>query len=182
MRINRWTVVALLVVGAVVGAGGIIASIAFNHYTSTDAFCSSSCHTMTLQAGDPYFQRSAHRSNKEGVRPRCGDCHIPTTNWFVETYAHVSSGIRDVYVELTHDFSDPKTWQAHRVKLSEEVQAYLRARDSVTCRSCHDAATIRPASEAGRTSHALLQQGSATCVDCHANLVHPPASPTEESK
>ena len=100
MRISFWLLIVLLIVGAVFGAGGMIASIVVNRYTSTDAFCTS-CHTMAFQADDPYFQHSAHRSNNEGVRPSCGDCHIPKNNWFVETYTHVSSGLRDVYAEFT---------------------------------------------------------------------------------
>ena len=39
MRTNRWVLVALLVIGAVFGAGGIIGSTVVNRYTSTDAFC-----------------------------------------------------------------------------------------------------------------------------------------------
>jgi trimethylamine-N-oxide reductase (cytochrome c), cytochrome c-type subunit TorY len=174
MRISRWLLVSLLVVGAVVGAGGVIASIAVNRYTSTDAFCTS-CHSMAFQADDPYFQHSAHRSNKEGVRPSCGDCHIPRNNWFVETYTHVSSGAYDAFVEFTHNFSDPKLWNAHRVELAQEVRATMRAQDSITCRGCHDANAVQPASEDGRKAHALLRQGGVTCVDCHANLVHPAA-------
>ena len=103
MRISFWLLIVLLIVGAVLGAGGIIASIAFNRYTSTDAFCTS-CHTMAFQADDPYFQHSAHRSANKGVRPSCGDCHIPKTNWFVETYTHVSSGLRDAYAEVHQKF------------------------------------------------------------------------------
>jgi nitrate/TMAO reductase-like tetraheme cytochrome c subunit len=176
MRINRWLLVAVLVVGGVLGAGGIIGSIAFNRYTSTDAFCTS-CHSMAFQADDPYFQRSAHRSNKEGVRPSCGDCHIPRNNWFVETYTHVSSGMRDALAESTHNFSDPKLWQARRIELAQEVHAEMHAQDSVTCRSCHDANAIQPVSDEGKKAHALLRQGGATCVDCHSNIVHPPATP-----
>src|SRR5271166_1862166 len=179
MRINRWLLAALLVGAAVVGAGGIIASIAVDRYTSTDAFCTSSCHTMASQADDPYFQHSAHRSNKEGVRPSCGDCHIPRNNWFVETYTHISSGLHDAYAELTKNFSDPKLWEARRIELAREVQADMHAQDSVTCRSCHDANAIKPTSEAGQQSHALLRQGGVTCVDCHTNLVHPAPSTTE---
>jgi nitrate/TMAO reductase-like tetraheme cytochrome c subunit len=185
MTINRWSFVALLLVAAVVGAGAMMASFAVNHATSTDAFCTG-CHTMALQYADQYFQHSKHQSNAEGVRPSCGDCHIPTTNWFIETYVHVTSGIRDVYVESTHDFSDPKVWEARRAGLQQEARAQLRAWDSVTCRSCHDASAIKPSSDAGRQSHALLAQGGVTCVDCHINLVHPPvaanASPTAAPK
>jgi len=179
MRINRWVLVA--VAGAVFGAGGIILSISFNRYTSTDAFCTS-CHTMAFQADDAYFQHTAHRTNYEGVRPSCSDCHIPRNNWFVETYTHVSSGARDVFAEFTHNFSEPKLWEMRRIELAPKVAAEMRSEDSITCRSCHDANVIQPASEDGRKAHALLRQGSATCVDCHTNVVHPPASPKTTSK
>lgn len=175
MKIKPWLLVALLLVAAVVGAGGLLVSIAFNRYTSTEAFCTS-CHTMVLQAGDPYYQRSAHRSNAKGVRPSCGDCHIPTTNWFFETYVHVTSGVRDAFVELTNNFDDPKTWEARRAGLEQETLAKLRRWDSITCRSCHDASAIQPKSDDGKQAHATLRQGGVTCVDCHVNLVHPPAA------
>ncbi len=190
MRINRWLLVALLIVGAVFGAGGIIASTVVNRYTSTDAFCTT-CHTMAFQSDDPYFQHSAHRSNNEGVRPSCGDCHIPRNNWFVETYTHASSGAYDAFAEFAHNFSDPELWQARRIELAQEVHAQMHAQDSITCRTCHDANAIQPASDEGRKAHALLRQGGVTCVDCHTNLVHPPApapatqptaSPTSETK
>jgi nitrate/TMAO reductase-like tetraheme cytochrome c subunit len=175
MRTNRWLIVALLVIGAVFGAGAIIGSTVVNRYTSTENFCTS-CHTMVFQAEDPYFQHSAHRSNNEGVRPSCGDCHIPKNNWFVETYTHVTSGAYDAFAEFTHNFSDPKLWEARRIELAKDVHAKMRAQDSITCRSCHDANAIQPTSDDGRKAHALLRQGGVTCVDCHTNLVHPAAA------
>ena len=181
MQLNRWLFVALLIVAALVGAGGVIASVAVNRYTSTDAFCTS-CHTMALQADNAYFQHSAHRSNAEGVRPSCGDCHIPRNNWFIETYTHVTSGAKDVFVESTHNFSDPGVWEARRIELEPEVRAEMHAQDSITCRSCHDASAIMSTSDAGRQAHALLRQGVATCVDCHTNIVHPPTTPRAETK
>jgi nitrate/TMAO reductase-like tetraheme cytochrome c subunit len=175
MRISFWLLIVLLIVGAVFGAGAIIGSTVVNRYTSTDAFCTS-CHTMAFQADDPYFQRSAHRSANKGVRPTCGDCHIPKTNWFVETYTHVSSGLRDAYAESTKNFSSPMLWEARRIELAQEIQADMHSQDSVTCRSCHDANAIHPLSEDGQKAHALLRQGGVTCVDCHTNLVHPAAA------
>jgi len=163
--------------GFIVGAGGIIASQEFNRYTSTDAFCTS-CHSMKFVAADAYFKQSAHRSNKEGMRPSCGDCHIPKINWFVETYTHVSSGIRDVIAEYANNFSDARTWETRRVELAHDVRAQMRAQDSVTCRSCHDATAVEPVSERGRAAHALAREGRMTCIDCHFNLVHAPVPPT----
>lgn len=179
MRGRHWLFACVLVLaGLVVGAGAIIASVAVNRYTSTDAFCTS-CHTMATLADDPHFVQSPHRANAEGVRPSCGDCHIPATNWFVETYAHASSGIRDVFAEFTHDYaSNPAAWEARRVVLAAEVREEMRREDSVTCRHCHDALAIQPASEQGRAAHALLREGRLTCIDCHFNLVHAPVPPS----
>jgi trimethylamine-N-oxide reductase cytochrome c-type subunit TorC len=167
---NRWLLLlALLVAGAVLGAGGIVVSIEVNRATSTDAFCTS-CHSMAQLATDPLYLRAPHQANSAGVHPTCADCHIPRTNWFVETFAHARSGIADTIAEYTNNFSDPRIWQARRGELAQSVRAKMHAQDSVTCRSCHDAAAIQPKSESGRAAHALLRQGTATCVDCHSNV------------
>jgi len=176
----RWrTIILVFVIGGLAGAGALIASLEINRVTSTDAFCSS-CHSMTFVANDPFFLKSAHRSNAAGVHPSCGDCHIRKTNWFVETWEHISSGTRDVIAEQSHDFSDPKVWEARRLALADEVRETMRAQDSVTCRSCHDAATIMPTSERGKAAHALMREGRMTCIDCHFNLVHAPLPPSIE--
>jgi nitrate/TMAO reductase-like tetraheme cytochrome c subunit len=176
MRGNRWLfLLALLVAGGVIGAGGIIISLEVNRATSTDAFCSS-CHSMATLATDPYFRQSRHEANAAGFQVSCSDCHIPSGNWFVETYAHVAFGLRDVVAEYTHNFTDPELWQKRRTELAEQVRDEIRRDDSITCRKCHDAAAIRLATEAGRAAHAMLAQGQVTCTDCHINLVHAPAA------
>ena len=177
---NRWLfILALLVAGGVLGAAAIIISLEVNQATSTDAFCTS-CHSMKLVGNDPHFINSAHHANSAGVRPSCGDCHIPKTNWFVETYTHVTSGVRDVIAENTHSYGDPKIWEPRRVELAHEVRDLMRAQDSVTCRSCHDAKAVAPKSERGRAAHALLRESRMTCIDCHFNLVHAPVPPRIE--
>src|SRR5260370_27009756 len=104
---GRLRVLALLVAGILVGAGAIVVGVEVTRHTSTDAFCTS-CHSMAGLATDPHYLGSTHRSNAEGVRPSCGDCHIPKTNWFVETYTHIASGTRDVIAEFTNNFDDSK--------------------------------------------------------------------------
>ncbi len=171
-----WGILALLAVGGLIGAGALLASVEVNRYTSTDAFCTS-CHSMAHVVADPDFARSAHRSNAAGVRPSCGDCHIPATNWFTETYAHAVKGLHDVIAEKTNDFSDPAAWEKRRVELAHSVREEMRSQDSVTCRRCHDASVIHPASERGRAAHELVREGRVTCIDCHFNLVHAPVPP-----
>jgi nitrate/TMAO reductase-like tetraheme cytochrome c subunit len=175
-----WPLVLTLLIGAVIGAGAVIASVQIDHHTSTEAFCSTTCHSMTPKVTDPHYLQSKHISNPEGVRPSCGDCHIPQTNWFVETYTHVTSGIRDAIAEMTTDFNDQKAWDARRAVLAKGVHDHMRAQDNVTCKRCHVVASIKPSSPAGQAVHTALPPGVA-CVDCHQNLVHapPPSQPAK---
>lgn len=175
---KRWLVGGvILALGLVVGAGLIIASVAVNRYTSTDKFCSS-CHTMASLAADPHYLQSPHHANAAGVQASCGDCHIPRTSWFAETYAHAVDGITDLVAEATHDYGDQAVWAARRAVLAGQVREEMRRQGSVTCLSCHNPATIEPSSEAGRAAHALLRQDRVTCIDCHINLVHAPVPPS----
>src|ERR1700693_3933576 len=104
MPLNRWLAICGCIAGGgVAGAAAIIASTEINRRTSTDALCTS-CHSMAILAADPHFQQSGHEANAAGIRVGCSDCHIPSGNWFVETYAHVASGLKDVVAEYTHNF------------------------------------------------------------------------------
>jgi nitrate/TMAO reductase-like tetraheme cytochrome c subunit len=169
-------ILAFFAAGAVVGAGAIIVSVEANRITSTDSFCTT-CHSMATYAAESGFKQSAHRSNAAGVLASCGDCHIPRTNWWIETYTHVVRGLKDVISENTHNFSDPKVWDAYRIELADVARKEMRSQDSVTCRSCHDPQVIRPASESGQAAHAQIREARMTCIDCHFNLVHAPAPP-----
>ncbi|MGP0094139.1 MAG: NapC/NirT family cytochrome c [Xanthobacteraceae bacterium] len=178
MQKRQWLEICALVAGGgVLGAGAIIASTVVNHFTSTEAFCTS-CHSMATLAADPHYQQSAHRTNAAGALATCADCHIRSDNWFIETYTHAVDGITDVVAEYRGNFKDPSIWGARRTELAHRVRDAMRHEDSATCRACHDAAVIRPASEAGRAAHTLLQQGRMTCIDCHFNLVHAPVAPS----
>jgi nitrate/TMAO reductase-like tetraheme cytochrome c subunit len=172
----KWlTALVLLVIGGLVGAVAVIASTEINRVTATRTFCTS-CHSMAAVAADPHFKQSAHESNELGIRVACSDCHIPPGNWFSETYTHVSMGLRDAISEYSHNFSDAAVWEKRRNELAGEVREMMRRDDSSTCRKCHDPTAIVPKTEAGRSAHAMLQQGGVTCVDCHMNLTHAPVA------
>jgi nitrate/TMAO reductase-like tetraheme cytochrome c subunit len=171
---RRWlAAVSLIIVGGLLGAGAIIASTVVNRATSTEAFCTS-CHSMAEVAADPHYQQSAHRANTTGVLASCADCHVPSSNWFVETYSHVVDGVRDGIAEYTGNVSDPAVWSARLPVLAERVREEMHKDDGLTCRKCHEPAAIRSASEAGRAAHAMLAQTRVTCIDCHFNLAHAP--------
>ena len=166
-----WRLLLALFVAVLIGAGATIASVEFNRHTSTDAFCTS-CHSMASLPADPHYQQSAHASNSAGVRPSCGQCHIPTNNWFVETYTHIASGMRDLFAEMTTNFDDREGWNARRRELAKGVHENMRRQNNVTCTTCHAPASIKPASQVGQVIHASLPEGQMACASCHRNIVH----------
>ncbi len=126
---------------------------------------------MAPLVADPHYQKSAHFSNSAGIRPSCGNCHVPTTNWFIETYTHISSGIHDVIAQATFNFDDRKAWETRRLELAKGVREKMGAQGNVTCKSCHTPGSITPASQTGQVVHASLPDDAA-CASCHRNLVH----------
>jgi nitrate/TMAO reductase-like tetraheme cytochrome c subunit len=153
---RRWPVVlGLFLGGAVVGAMAIVTSTVVNRATSTEAFCTS-CHSMANVAADPHYLQSMHRANAVGVLASCADCHVPSNNWFVETYSHVVDGVRDGFAEYTGHFDDPAVWKARLPALAQRVHDEMTRENSSTCRKCHDAVQIRPASPAEQSAHAML--------------------------
>src|SRR4030095_7735405 len=71
----RWSVLALVVVGLLIGAGAVIGTQVMVAATGTDAFCGSACHSMQWVAKE--HKQSGHYANRTGVRAGCHDCHIP---------------------------------------------------------------------------------------------------------
>ena len=158
-----WSLAAILLLAALVGAGGLLFTVEFNKHTSTEKFCTS-CHSMAALAEDPHYQQSAHINNSAGVRVACGSCHIPTNNIFIETYTHITSGIRDAISEATTDFSNKPAWEAKRREMAKGVREHMLGWRNVTCTTCHAPASIKPASQTGQVVHASLPQDMACVV------------------
>lgn len=121
------TVVAtVLLIGA--GVGGMTA-------LSTTTFCTS-CHSMSY----PYdeLQKSNHYGVM-GADPGCGDCHVPRglENLHLAVATHLVDGAREVYFELTGDYSDIKKFNQRRLEMAHYARMNLKRWDSVTCRYCH---------------------------------------------
>lgn len=79
----RWSVLALVVIGMVVGIALIVLPHVGIKLTSSTEFCVS-CHSM--QPVYEEYKQSAHFQNASGVRAECHDCHIPSDiPWHGET-------------------------------------------------------------------------------------------------
>ncbi len=179
MKISR-TVLLSGVVGAVIAVVAVLANEQIDRYTSTDAFCGTSCHSMQAHvANDPIFVESAHRTASSGVRAGCADCHIPH-GIVPATWAHVKGGIKDIISETLNDFTDPQVWERGRAERAYHVRDWLLATDSATCRVCHEEASIQPQRTRGQRQHADALERGLTCIGCHYNLVHAEVEPRPE--
>jgi nitrate/TMAO reductase-like tetraheme cytochrome c subunit len=104
---------------------------------------------------------------------RCVDCHLP--EGFLATafaYTHYASAtdlfghFRDRASERAGDWIPPSAARAARVR--DRLFEY----DSVTCRTCHIEADIKPKRKRGQRAHAKALENRETCIECHDNLVH----------
>lgn len=176
---GKRTVLIAGVVGAIIGVAAVLANEQVDRYTSTDAFCGTSCHSMQAHvATDPVYVESAHRTARRGVRAGCADCHIPH-GIVPATWAHLKGGVKDIISETLNDFSDPEVWKRGRAERAAVVRDWLLETDSATCRNCHDETAIEPEHERGQRQHAEARERRLTCIGCHYNLVHSEVEPNQ---
>lgn len=166
------------IAGLVAGVVAVLGVEQIDNYTNTDAFCTS-CHlTGQYIAKSEAYLTSSHQTRTGGVRPGCADCHIPK-GLIPSTWTHFFKGVQDLYGEIRYDYEDMEVWKERRPELAYAARDWMRANDSVTCRSCHDEAAIRPARKRGQRQHEEARKTSMTCIDCHYNLAHEEVEPRE---
>lgn len=168
------------VIGIAVGIlGGLVIALGaekVDQLTSTDTFCTS-CHAMqSYIANSQTYKTSVHQTATSGVRPGCADCHIPK-GLVAATYTHAINGISDIWGEISNDYDDPEVWHAEKARLAYAVRDWFRDNDSVTCRECHEEASIKPVRKRGQSQHKDARDNGMTCIDCHYNIVHEEIDP-----
>ncbi len=110
---------------------------------------------------------------QEKSQARCVDCHLPE-GWWNATYAYTHflsstdlfGHFRDREAERAGDWIPPRAATAYRVR--DRMFEY----DSITCRTCHIEAEIKPERKRGINAHKLALEEKKTCIECHNNLVH----------
>jgi nitrate/TMAO reductase-like tetraheme cytochrome c subunit len=156
-----------MIFGAVGGIGFMVFLIEFDHYTSTEEFCTT-CHSMTLVA-EPYRQ-SVHYKPKSGVRASCGDCHV-SEGVFAATWDHFM-GSKDLFKQLFGpDYDDPVINALHLPEAAFAARQWFKDRNSATCHRCH----VKDAIHGDRADTLAIHLEDAkekTCIECHYNLVH----------
>ena len=93
----RWSVLALLIIGLLIGAGGVIATQVMVAVTGTNEFCGGACHSMQWVAQE--YKQSGHSANRTGVTAGCHDCHIPH-RYPALLFYKAKAGIKDVIGEM----------------------------------------------------------------------------------
>lgn len=164
--ITRHVLIAL-VLGGIAGIGFMVFLIEFDHYTSSEAFCTT-CHSMSL-AAEPYRQ-SAHFLPTSGVRASCGDCHV-SPGVFAATWDHFL-GSKDLFRQMFGaNYDDPVVNALHTPEAAFGAREWFRRNDSHTCRRCHVQEAIVGKRADTQAIHKEDAKGK-TCIDCHINLVH----------
>lgn len=164
--------------GAAIGLAVAVVAVGGEAALSTQAFCTS-CHSMTYPAKE--LAKSAHYG-RFGADPQCKDCHIPQgmENLHLAVRAHLVDGARDLFREMTNDYSDIGRFNERRLQMAHEARMQMKRLDSLTCRRCHR--DPRPVAPEGKLAHQRLSSAGATCIDCHQNLVHKEVPETDLDK
>jgi nitrate/TMAO reductase-like tetraheme cytochrome c subunit len=164
--ITRHVLIAL-VVGGVGGVLFMTFLLEFDHYTSSDAFCTT-CHSMTY--ADETYRQTVHYNSASGVRASCGDCHV-SEGVFAATWDH-AIGSKDLFKQLFGpDYDDPVINALHLPEAAFAARRWFQARDSATCKRCHTLEAIQGKRADTAAIHREETDGK-SCIDCHYNLVH----------
>ena len=172
----RWSVLTLIVVGLIVGAGGVIATQVMVAATGTNEFCGGACHSMQWVAQEYRF--SPHAANRTGVSAGCHDCHIPHRYPELLWYK-AKAGIKDAIGEARGVIATEDKFKNERLRLAKSVWAEYKSSDSENCRHCHafSKEIVAKQKEFVRPLHEQVLAKTATCIDCHKGIAH--AAPDE---
>ncbi len=183
---GRRVVLVFAGVVVVILIGGLIAfEPVTRNLVASEAVCSY-CHlereyvpTTRLSFSKPHPAPPEEREPETGEPKtgedvaQCVDCHLPE-GFLAATfmYTHAASAtdlfghFRDRASERAGDWIPPSADRAYRMR--DRLFEY----DSVTCRTCHIEAEIKPKRKRGQRAHAKALENKETCVECHDNLVH----------
>jgi cytochrome c-type protein NapC len=178
----KWSVFALLLVGLVAGAVGVVGTQVAVAVTGTNEFCGNACHSHTKFVY-PEYKASVHGSNRTGVQASCSDCHIPHS-YPAKLLYKAQAGIRDGIAEMQGVISTQEKFEAKRWEMANHVWEEMRANNSANCRTCHtpEAMSAEKQSEDAVKQHKKFASGKATCIDCHTGMAHKEPEEPKDAK
>jgi nitrate/TMAO reductase-like tetraheme cytochrome c subunit len=166
-----WSVLALVIVGVVVGGGSVIFAQVVATQSESDAFCGGACHSM--QRITQEYAKGAHYANRAGMRVACHDCHIPH-DYPAALWYKAKAGTRDMIAEMQGVIDTTEQLHHERARLADAVWAEYRESDSTNCRHCHlfTPEIVARQTPAAKTMHQRSLAKESTCIDCHKGLDH----------
>src|SRR6186713_1114803 len=167
----KYSVLTLLIIGLLVGAGGVIATQAMVAKTGTNEFCGGACHSMKWVAAE--WKASGHAVNRTGVSAGCHDCHIPKHYPELLVYK-AKAGIKDAIGEMRGVIDTEEKFKKERLRMAKEVWDEYKANNSQNCRNCHQFTpeALKKQKEFAQPMHQQVLEGKATCIDCHKGVGH----------
>jgi nitrate/TMAO reductase-like tetraheme cytochrome c subunit len=164
-------VLALLVLGLLIGAGTVIGTQVMVAVTGTNEFCGGACHSMQWVAKE--YKESSHGINRTGVSAGCHDCHIPHSYPQLLFYK-AKAGIKDVIGEVRGVINTEEKFKKARLDMAKHVWAEYKETNSANCRTCHKftEAVLAKQKEFAQPMHKQVLEGAATCIDCHKGVGH----------
>ncbi len=167
----KWSVLSLLIIGIVAGAGATIVTQVMVVATGTNEFCGGACHSMQWVAKE--YQQSSHHANEFGVQAGCHDCHIPNRYPQLLWYK-AKAGIHDAIEEMRGTISTQEKFTKERLRLAKSVWAEYKSNDSENCQHCHKFSTeiVAKQKDFVKPMHEQFLAKTATCIDCHKGIAH----------
>jgi|SRR5215471_1448738 len=167
----HWSVLALIVIGIVIGFIATVGTQVMVALTGTEDFCGNACHSMQWVAKE--YRESAHGLNRTGVHAGCHDCHIPP-NYPELLWYKAKAGTKDVIGEIRGIIDTEDKFKKERQRMAREVWEEYKGNNSRNCRKCHEFAPemLAKQQEFVRPLHQQVLEGKATCIDCHKGIAH----------
>src|SRR6478672_8488448 len=168
---THWSVLALIVIGIVVGLVATVGTQVMVAVTGTDAFCGGACHSMQWVAKEHHA--SVHGTNRTGVHAGCHDCHIPK-DYPALLFYKARAGIKDAIQEARGVIATEERFKKERPRLAQHVWDEYKANNSQACRNCHQFSpeTVAKQKDFVQPMHQQVLEGKATCIDCHKGIAH----------
>jgi nitrate/TMAO reductase-like tetraheme cytochrome c subunit len=167
----RWSVLALVVIGVVIGFVATAGTQVMVAVTGTNEFCGGACHSMQWVAKE--YSASVHAVNRTGVHAGCHDCHIPHQYPELLWYK-AKAGTKDIIGEIRGVIATEDLFKKERLRMARHVWDEYKENGSRPCRECHQFSkeTLEKQKEFVRPMHAQVLEGKATCIDCHKGIAH----------
>jgi nitrate/TMAO reductase-like tetraheme cytochrome c subunit len=167
----RWSVLTLVILGLLIGAGATIGTQVMVAATGTNEFCGGACHSMQWVAQE--YKQSPHYANRTGVRAGCHDCHIPD-HYPALLWYKAKAGIHDAIAEARGVISTEEKFKKERLRLAKSVWAEYKENNSANCQHCHafSAEIVAKQKPFVQPMHQQFLAKTATCIDCHKGIAH----------